>query len=195
LRAELVLLANLEIGFHEQTRLQPEIEDALNAAMPDREELRGLLLDGLFPRAGLLLRLRLRLPRAVRRMSPLDRALDRLFDEFRRLLRRVITEVLMRLELPGGRALRLSRDLSPSFPPSLRTVSHPDLRELLTRIDPTADSMRDTGTEDWSDFRDRMHFIADFFRGFQEDRALLGPPFTPDQVAELRAGRRPEGRL
>lgn len=67
--------------------------------------------------------------------------------------------------------------------------------EELLRIDPTADSMRGTGTEDWSDFRDRMHFITDFFRGFQEDRALLGPPFKPDQVAELRAGRRPEGRL
>jgi hypothetical protein len=40
-----------------------------------------------------------------------------------------------------------------------------------------------------------MHFLTDVFRGFQEDRALLGPPFKPDQVAELRAGRRPEGRL
>ena len=195
LRAELILLANLEIGFHEQTRLQPEIQDALNAAMPDRDELRGRLLDALFPRAGMLLRLRLRLPRAVRRMSPLDRALDRLFDEFRRLLRRIVTELLMRLELPGGRVLRLGRDLAQSFPLSLRTIKHPELRELLTRIDPTPDTMRGTGADDWADFPDRMHFIADLFRGFQEDRALLGPPFTPEQVAALQAGRRPSGRL
>ena len=31
-RAELVVLANLEIGLHEQTRLQPEIREALDAA-------------------------------------------------------------------------------------------------------------------------------------------------------------------
>ena len=31
-RAQLAVLANLEIGFHEQTRLQPEIREALDAA-------------------------------------------------------------------------------------------------------------------------------------------------------------------
>ena len=194
-RAELILLANLEIGFHEQTRLQPEIQDALDAAMPDPGELRRRLLTALFPNAGVLLRLRLRLPRAVRRMSPLDRALDRLLDEFRRLLRRVVTEILMRLELPGERVLRLSRDLAQSFPVSLRTIQHPDLRELLARIDPTPDAMRGTGAEDWADFPERMHYIADLFRGFQEDRSLLDPAFTPPQAEALRAGRMPSGRL
>lgn len=194
-RAELILLANLEIGFHEQTRLQPEIQDALNAVMPDRDELRGRLLAALFPKAGMLLRLRLRLPRAVRRMSPLDRALDRLLDEFRRILRGLVTGILMRLELPGGRELRLGQDLSRSFPLSLRTIAHPDLRELLARIDPTPDSLRATGAEDWADFPERMHFITDHFRGFQEDRSLLGPPFIPEQAAALQAGRMPSGRL
>lgn len=194
-RAELILLANLEIGFHEQTRLQPEIQDALNAAMPDPGELRRRLLAALFPHAGVLLRLRLRLPRAVRRMNPLDRALDRLCEEFRRILRHLVTEILMRLELPEGRVLRLSRDLARSFPVSLRTLTHPDLRELLARIDPTPDAMRGTGAEDWADFPERMHYIADLFRGFQEDRTLLGPPFTPAQVEDLRAGRMPSGRL
>ncbi len=194
-RAELILLANLEIGFHEQTRLQPEIQDALNAATPDPDELRKRLLAALFPRAGVLLRLRLRLPRAVRRMSPLDRALDRLFDEFRRVLRHLVTDILMRLDLPEGRMLRLGRDLARSFPLILRTLAHPDLRELLTRIDPTPDAMLGTGAEDWADFPERMHYIADLFRGFQEDLSLLVPPFTPQQVAALRAGRRPSGRL
>lgn len=194
-RAELILLANLEIGFHEQTRLQPEIQDALNAAMPDRDELRRRLLPALFPSAGLLLRLRLRLPRAVRRMSPLDRALDRLYEEFRRLLRHSITEILMRLELPGGRVLRLGRDIAQSFPLALRTIQHPDLRELLARLDPTPDAMLGTAAEDWANFPERMHYIADLFRGFQEDRSLLSPPFTPAQVADLRAGRMPSGRL
>jgi hypothetical protein len=33
-RAELIVLANLEVGFHEQTRLQPQIRRALDAAIP-----------------------------------------------------------------------------------------------------------------------------------------------------------------
>src|SRR5262249_49784525 len=37
-RAELQLLANLEIGLHEQTRLQPEIAEALDAALLSGEE-------------------------------------------------------------------------------------------------------------------------------------------------------------
>jgi len=36
-RAELIVLANLEIGLHEQTRLQPEIREAMDAALaPER---------------------------------------------------------------------------------------------------------------------------------------------------------------
>lgn len=34
-RAELLLLANLRVGLHEQTRLQPEIAEAVGAALPD----------------------------------------------------------------------------------------------------------------------------------------------------------------
>ena len=34
-RAQLILLANLEIGFHEQTRLQPDIAEALDAGVLD----------------------------------------------------------------------------------------------------------------------------------------------------------------
>jgi hypothetical protein len=36
-RAELIALANLEIGMHEQARLQPQIRQALDAAIPDHD--------------------------------------------------------------------------------------------------------------------------------------------------------------
>jgi hypothetical protein len=36
-RAELIVLANLEIGMHEQTRLQPQIRQALDAAILERD--------------------------------------------------------------------------------------------------------------------------------------------------------------
>jgi hypothetical protein len=38
-RAELAVLANLEVGLHEQTRLQPEIRDALEAATSTTKDL------------------------------------------------------------------------------------------------------------------------------------------------------------
>jgi hypothetical protein len=35
--------------------------------------------------------------------------------------------------------------------------------------------------EDWADFKERMHFITDFFRAYQEGQLLFDPPFTEDQ--------------
>ena len=193
-RAERILLANLEIGFHEQTRLQPEIGDALGSALPEREEIRRHLLRAVFPQAGPVLEVRLHLPRSLRHTGPLDRALDHLCDELRVLLRRLLTEALMRLELPGE-MIRLGRDLRQRFPESVRAITDPDLRALLTRIDPTTGSLAGSGAEDWADFPERMHFVTDMFRCFMAEPKLFSPPFTPHQVAALKAGRRPLGRL
>src|SRR6266508_1677883 len=43
-RAELIVLANLEIGLHEQTRLQPQIREALDAAYVTEEKLGARIL-------------------------------------------------------------------------------------------------------------------------------------------------------
>jgi len=66
---------------------------------------------------------------------------------------------------------------------------------LLERTDPTPDSLRETGALDWADLPDRLHFIVDLFRCYQESRDLFEPPFTPEQVSALTAGRLPGGRL
>jgi hypothetical protein len=66
---------------------------------------------------------------------------------------------------------------------------------LLARVDPTPDSTTGTGALDWGRLPDRMHFIADLFRAHHLDAALFEPPFNPEQVAAIRAGRVPEGRL
>ncbi|MBC7829270.1 MAG: hypothetical protein H7122_16095 [Chitinophagaceae bacterium] len=42
---ELILLANIEIGFHEQTRLQPEIAESLDAANIDPQQIRDHLTE------------------------------------------------------------------------------------------------------------------------------------------------------
>jgi hypothetical protein len=50
-RTELAVLANLEIGLHEQTRLQPQIREALDAAYATQQDLGRRALEALFPSA------------------------------------------------------------------------------------------------------------------------------------------------
>ena len=66
---------------------------------------------------------------------------------------------------------------------------------LLVGIDPTRDSTRGSGAKDWSMLAERIHFIADFFRVYQERPTLLSDPFTSEQVAVIKSGGRPPGRL
>ena len=101
----------------------------------------------------------------------------------------------MTLRLSDDRLLYLGQDLRGSFPPDLQQIDNPDLQALLQQIDPTPDSLQDTGTDDWGNLADRIHFIADMFRVYEQDAGLLGPPFTLEQVVKLKAGQRPAGRL
>jgi hypothetical protein len=173
-RAELLLLANLEVGFHEQTRLQPEIRAAMDAPIYEPAALRRRLLAELLPDPGA--RLRLAVLRLGGEAAPLLAASDRLADEAQRLGRQAITAALMTLELPQGRILRLGHDLTAAFPASLRTLDNPDLRALLATVDTTPDSPRGTGGHDWSDLPSRMHYIADLFRAYHEDATLFTRP-------------------
>jgi hypothetical protein len=193
--AQLLLLANVEIGFHEQTRLQPEIAEAMNAALADRQQLRQRLIERLFPRQTWLLRSRLFLLQLIGRPSPLDTAIDGLLAEAERVAHRVVTETMMTIGLPHGKILRLGEDLSAEVPPALRLITLPDLQAMLAQIDPTPDSMRESGAVDWSDLPDRLHFIVDLFRSYHASADLFEPPFTADQIAALKAGRLPQGRL
>ena len=193
-RAELVLLANLRIGFHEQTRLQPEIAEALNAPVPDPAEIKELLFARLLPEGGGRLALRVRLERSLDLRRPLDEAVARLVERLRRMVRMVITDALMTLALPGGN-LHLGADLAGSYPAHLQNPANTDLAALLGSIDPDPGSPRGSGAEDWASLADRMHYIGELFRLRQEDSGLLGAPFTPDQTAAIKDGRPPSGRL
>jgi hypothetical protein len=192
-KPELMLLANLQAGFHEQIRLQPEIAEALNTSLTNSEELKRKLLDVLLP--SFSVRARQRLTQLWDRKLPLDNVLDRFAQEMNRLIGQVITAHLMTLRLPGGEVLRLGRDLSTLFPSVLAQIRNPKLREILAQTDLTPDSVHESGAEDWADFKERMHFITDFFRAYQERQLLFDPPFTPEQVTMLKSGSRPPGRL
>jgi hypothetical protein len=114
-RAERLLFANIAIGLHEQTRLQPEIAEALDAALVDVKVLRAQLIRALFPFRGWWVRLRLFLLRVLDRPSPLEAVLQALSAEMRPHIHRVITEYLMTIELPHDVRLRLGSDLPGEF--------------------------------------------------------------------------------
>ncbi|QFZ21254.1 hypothetical protein [Saccharothrix syringae] len=194
-RAELLLLANIEVGLHEQTRLQPEITAALEGPVVDPRELERRLLDLVLPDNRVLRWLRLALLTVLGRRTPVRLAGEQLADHVRALARRVVTEHLMTLALPGGEVLDLGEDLPARFPPLLAQLVNPELLALLATVDPTKDSLLDTAARDWSDLPDRMHYIADMFRCHAQRADLFDPPFTDEQVEQLTSGRRPSGRL
>lgn len=192
-KAQWLLLANLEIGFHEQTRLQPEIVEAMNAPVYDPRLLRRHLMEELFPDPSA--RLRYVLAGLAGRARPLLQARDHLADEAMRIGRLVVTERMMTLAMPDGQILQLGRDLIGDFPEPLRTVDLPELAALLRQVDPTPDSPTASGAVDWGSLPDRMHFIADLFRVYHLDTHLFDSPFSPAQVAALKEGCRPKGEL
>ncbi|WP_086662358.1 hypothetical protein [Lentzea kentuckyensis] len=194
-RAELLLLANIEVGLHEQTRLQPEIAAALEAPVVDPRELERRLFDVLLPGNRMVKWLRLALLTVLGRKAAVRAAGEQLADQVRVLVRRAVTKHLMTLALPGGELLDLSDDLPATFPPLLAELADPELLALLRIVDPTPDSTAGTAARDWADLPDRMHYIADMFRCHALRDDLLEPPFTAEQVEALTAGRRPSGAL
>lgn len=194
-RAELMLLANLEIGLHEQTRLQPEIAEALESSMVDSGPMTRALLGILFPLNGWPVYALLVFMRLIKRPAPLEIAINQLIAVARQHVRLLLTKYMMELGFPRGVRLRLSDDLRAKFPETLNRITNPDLQLLLAQIDPTPDSLRETGAVDWANLPDRLHFIADLFRCYEETPELLEPPFTSEQVAEIKAGRLPSGQL
>jgi hypothetical protein len=190
-RAERLLLANLLIGLHEQTRLQPEIAASLEAAI-DPDVVKPRLLALLLP--GQWLRARAAMSRLLGRPMPLDTAIDALIAAVRRRMRIALTETMMTLRFPGT-VVHLARDVQGPFPAELARVDHPALRSLLTRADPTPDSTAGSGATDWANLPERMHFIADLFRCWHHRAELDQPPYDATQVAVMKAGRRPGGEL
>jgi hypothetical protein len=194
-RAELILLANIEIGFHEQTRLQPEIAESLDVGLITFLQFARPLIAGIFPMSGWFALAHLYVRRLLGRPTALDLAIQALLATARSHLRQTITEIMMTISLPSGVQLRLSKDLANGFPDSLKDITNSELRELLQTHDPTPNSSTGSGVLDWADLPDRLHFIIDLFRCYQENQSLFSAPFMPEQVQALRAGKIPTGRL
>jgi hypothetical protein len=133
--------------------------------------------------------------RVLGRPPALELAVRALLTLVRIAVRHFITETMMTLSLAQDVRLRLWHDLSGEYPSPLRQLTLPDLCGLLKGIDPTYDSLSGSGALDWANLPDRLHYIVELFRLYQQNSALFDPPFTPDQVMALKERRLPEGRL
>ena len=174
-RAQLLLTANLEIGLHEQTRLQPEILEALDAAYAGQGELGRRILDALLPHGS-----------RARRATP-DRAAAAVLDITARriqrhgaeLARSVITRSLMVLSMPG-RVLWLGAHLADPYPQALEAITDEDLEVLVARFEPVAPAADDCGAHDWSVLHQRP-------RSWRASPRGRSPKETSDPAAEDHA--------
>jgi hypothetical protein len=188
-RAELAVLANLEIGFHEQTRLQPEIREALDAPYATQEDLGRRALEALVPSAARWWSFVRRPVGAV--VGVVAAGAQRSAS---RLAREVITDSFMVLSLPG-RVLALGAHLTDAYPEALEEPADAELAELVVRFEPVAPAPDDCGARDWSDLQQRMHYIVHMFCAFHLTEQLSRPPFNPEQVASFGRGIVPDGEL
>ncbi len=101
----------------------------------------------------------------------------------------------MTLTIPPGNRLHLGRDLSMPYPDDLKQLVNADLLVLLQQIDPTPDSLLESGAVDWANLAERMHFIGELFRCCHSSKELFDAAFTPEQVNALKEGRLPTGTL
>lgn len=188
-RAELILLANNQVGYHEQTRLQDPIVNSLNAPIAD------LIVRAAQDRAHALMHEKLH--NAVDGL--IDRLLRPLYTWLQREWAGVATRWLMRLELPNV-TLSLGEDLPQRcehlmFPQELMELENTELRALLYELDHTPNTTEGSGARNWGELADRMNFVVDFFRTRQQDHSLYRQPFTDAQVIIIRDGGIPEGDI
>ena len=188
-RAELALLANVEIGFHEQTRLQPEIRDALDAAYATQKDLGRRALEAVFPSAERWWPVFRRPAAAV--VGVFAAGAQRASS---RVARELITESFLVLSLPG-RVLSLGTHLTDEYPDVLREPADAELTEFLARFEPVPPAPDDCGARDWSELEQRMHYIVHLFRAFHRSGDLSRPPFSPEQVSSFSRGVVPDGDL
>jgi hypothetical protein len=169
-KAELVLQGNLLVGLHEQTRLQPYIEQALAA------------------------------PYDVFFAAEADNAaVGRKENLTREVVTRAVTRMLMSITLPN-RELRLGEDvIAPtgiqSFPSDLRTIDDPYCRRLVESFDRQRDTLSGSAAANWTSLDDRMSFVVDFFRCYQQYKRMFEAPFLESQVGAIDAGHLPAGPL
>lgn len=179
-RDELMLLANIEIGFHEQTRLQPEIAESLDAANLDPTIVRNYLTDIILQNKNLQGKLVYFFTWLIGGTRMFKKAIDDLVAIAEKHIRIVITQHLMTLTMPTGNCLHLGEDLVAPYPANLETINSPDLASFWKQLKPSPGSIDGAGCTDWADLKQRIHFIANLFRCYHNSPNLFDPPFSAE---------------
>ena len=172
-KAQLMLLANLQIGYHEQIRLQPEIEGAFNGALFKPGDLADLLVEKLTGHEG-------KLGKALEHLwrshdTPLRAVANLLAKDVEEQVRMLITDLMMTLWLPPGDVVRLGHDLARPYPEVLHNLTNPAVLKLFAEFRADSDNTLGSGAQDWAKFSQRMRFIADLFRMYAVDKSMFDP--------------------
>jgi hypothetical protein len=125
----------------------------------------------------------------------LKKATNELVFAAEKHIRNVITKQLMTLNLPPGTCLHLGNDLDAPYPLNLRIIEYPGLITILKELKPAPGTKDGAGCNDWADLKQRIHYIANLFRCYQETKELFSNPFTAEQVTIIKAGGIPAGIL
>lgn len=173
-KAEYVLLGNLLVGLHEQTRLQPQIEQAM--AVP--------------------LELFSDTSKGSRSRNAIS---NKQTTATGKLIAKAITQMMMLITLPS-RELKLSKNvIAPtgivSFPRELIRVENARCLELVRLFEMGQDTLSGSAANDWSRLDDRMSFVVDFFRSHQQYGRMWEPPFLEVQAQGIESGHFPAGPL
>ena len=177
-KAELVLRANFLVGLHEQIRLQPSIAGALTAPAE-------VLLKRKMPFFSVI-------PNGTNYWVQVT-------DFSRDIAAALATNAFMYISVPSG-ILSLSSDVrSPvgvgRFPAELLTLTDFRLRQLAKQWDGGLDTLAGSAATNWARLEDRMRFIIDMFRSYQQNYSLYESPFAPVQAQSILAGQVPTGHL
>lgn len=187
-KAECILLANGEIGLHEQIQLQPHIASSLNA----------LVSITLHEAAHASLHTLLHL--ADQEVNTIAKHfVEPLVNELEHVWQELATKLLMTLKMPG-QTLNLGAALPPPsgerlYPVMLETIEHQELRQLMHEYGVLDLNETKEAISDWAQLNDRMKYIIKLFRSRQFVRRLHEQPFTDEQRAAILEGRKPMGEL
>src|SRR5262249_28507209 len=170
-RAAWILLANLKIGLHEQTRLQPQIAAAVDAPLTTAQDLGERVLRLLVPGSR-------GWPAPLH--GPAATTIGWIAARIRReavaVTQQAVTESMMVLSLPTI-VLSLGRGLIAPGPPVLANPP-PFLDAFVKDYDPCPPGGTACAAKDWCDLRQRMHYIVHLFRAYADESTLFSRPFT-----------------
>jgi hypothetical protein len=205
-RAQMMLLANGLIGFHEQIRLQSYIAGSLHAPIED-------IIDEFLQTSSI--------PNETLWVDPvIQEAKNNIVAEVKKGWSKFATEAMMTMKVPNE-ILYLGRDLpalprKSLYPPDLSNVDLPELktfasqfarkalwlerlkqlgRTVLVKLGLRQEAAPFSGADDWTDLIQRMNYIVTLFRSRQQEQTLMEPPFSEAQHRAILEGKIPPGPL